>query len=100
MRGVGCARGCIARLSNVRSIVYSLAKVASVSVAAERITSTIMNAVGGRVFPGKRRTPARVRTCGHVAAPDPTPGGVSVLPPLRGPDSIWGSGAWWEFRAP
>jgi len=84
MRGVGCARGCIARLGNVRSIVYSLAKVASGSAAAERITSTVMNAVGGRVFPGKSRTPARVRSCGHVAAPDPPPRRGVCSPPAKG----------------
>jgi len=28
------------------------------------------------------------------------PGGVSVPSPLRGPDSIWGSGTWWEVRGP
>ena len=28
------------------------------------------------------------------------PGGVSVPSPLRGPDSIWGSGTPWEVRPP
>ena len=78
---------------------YSLAKVASGSTVAGRTYVSRIECGRWESLPVKPRDRARVRTCGHVAAPDP-PGGVSVPSPLRDPDSIWGSGTLWEVWGP
>ena len=71
---------------------YSLAKVTSGS-SAERTFVYRIECGRWASLPGEASWPcARAATCGHMAAPDP-PGGVSVLSLLRGPDSMWGSGA-------
>ena len=77
---------------------YSLAKVTSGSTA-ERTFVYRIECGRWVSLPGEASRPrARAATCGHVAAPDP-PGGVPVFSPLRGPDSMWGSGTSWEVWA-
>ena len=70
---------------------YNLAKVTSGSTA-ERTFVYRIECGRWASLPGEASRPrACATTCGHVAAPDP-PGGVTVSSPLRGPDSMWGSG--------
>ena len=98
-RGVGGTSGCTVCLGNARSTVQPGKSHLGLCCDRVHLTPPALNAVGGRVFPMKPRSRARACACGYVEAPDP-PGGVSVPSPLRGPDSIWGSGTPWGVRSP
>ena len=79
---------------------YSLAKVASGFAVAERTYVSRIECGRWASLPEEASRPRaclRLRTRGGSG---PAPGGVSVPSPLRGPDSIWGSGTPWEVRAP
>ena len=79
---------------------YSLAKVASGSAVAERTYVSRIECGRWASLPeeaSRARACLRLRTRGGSG---PAPGGVSVPSPLRGPDSIWGSGTPWEVRGP
>ena len=70
---------------------YSLAKVTSGSTAERTFVDRVECGRWASLPAEASRPRARAATFGHVAAPDP-PGGVPVFSPLRGPDSMWGSG--------
>ena len=79
---------------------YSLAKVASDAAVAERTYVSRIECGRWASLPEEASRPRaclHLRTCGGSG---PAPGGVSVPSPLRGPDSIWGSGTPWEVRGP
>ena len=78
----------------------SLAKVASGSAVAERTYVSHIECGRWTSLPEEASRPRaclRLRTHGGSG---PASGGVSVPSPLRGPDSIWGSGTPWEVRGP
>ena len=78
----------------------SLAKVTSGSTA-ERTFVYRVECGRWASLPGEVSRPrARAATCVTRGSSGPPPGRVPVSSPLRGPDSMWGSGTPWEVRGP